>query len=101
MITGTNAAAIPSRRTNSRREIPGRKMGTFAANRLHSSNRFKAKETISAPLRQLQIRVDDAAVNFNRVVVHFGNGADEEMQFREVINAGGSTRPLNCADYAG
>ena len=45
--------------------------------------------------RQLQIRVDDAAVNFNRVVVHFGNGADEEMQFREVINAGGSTRPLN------
>lgn len=45
--------------------------------------------------RQLQIRVDDAAVNFNRVVVHFGNGADEEMQFREVINPGGSTRPLN------
>ena len=45
--------------------------------------------------RQLQIRVDDAPVNFKRVVVHFGNGGDEELQFREIINAGGSTRPLN------
>jgi hypothetical protein len=45
--------------------------------------------------RQLQIRVDDAAVNFKRVVVHFGNGSDEELQFREVINPGGSTRAMD------
>jgi hypothetical protein len=45
--------------------------------------------------RQLQIRVDDAAVNFSRVVVHFGNGSDEELQFREVINPGGSTRAID------
>jgi hypothetical protein len=45
--------------------------------------------------RQLQIRVDDAAVNFQRVVVHFGNGGDEELQFREIINAGGSTRAMD------
>ena len=45
--------------------------------------------------RQLQIRVDDAAVNFNRVVVHFGNGSDEELQFREVISPGGSTRAMD------
>lgn len=45
--------------------------------------------------RQLQIRVDDAAVNFQRVVVHFGNGGDEELQFREVINPGGATRAMD------
>jgi hypothetical protein len=45
--------------------------------------------------RQLQIRVKVAPVVFKRVVVHFGNGADEELQFAERINAGGSTRPLD------
>jgi hypothetical protein len=45
--------------------------------------------------RQLQIRVKAAPVIFKRVVVHFGNGADEELQFAERINAGGSTRPLD------
>ena len=45
--------------------------------------------------RQLQIRVDDAPVNFRRVVVHFGNGADEELQFRERINPGASTRAMD------
>jgi hypothetical protein len=45
--------------------------------------------------RQLQIRVADAPVSFNRVVVHFGNGTDEELAFREVINPGGSTRAMD------
>jgi hypothetical protein len=45
--------------------------------------------------RQLQIRVKDAPVNFQRVVVHFANGEDEELQFRELIVAGGQTRPLD------
>lgn len=45
--------------------------------------------------RQLQIRVDDAAVNFQRVVVHYGNGADEELEFRDRINPGGAMRAMN------
>ncbi|MGH9871694.1 MAG: hypothetical protein ACRD9S_04415 [Pyrinomonadaceae bacterium] len=45
--------------------------------------------------RQLQIRVEDAPVTFKRVVVHFGNGTDEELQFRDVIPAGGSTRAMD------
>jgi len=45
--------------------------------------------------RQLQIRVREAAVTFNRVVVHFGKGADEEPQFRQTIRAGGQTGPLD------
>jgi putative transposon-encoded protein len=45
--------------------------------------------------RQLQIRVEDAPVSFKRVVVHFGNGTDEELQFREIINPGESTRAMD------
>lgn len=51
--------------------------------------------TSKGKCRQLQIRVRVAPVDFQRVVVHFGNGADEELQFRERINAGGQTRPLD------
>jgi hypothetical protein len=45
--------------------------------------------------RQLQIRVEGAAVDFQRVVVHFGNGTDEELQFRERINPGDTTRAMD------
>jgi hypothetical protein len=45
--------------------------------------------------RQLQIRVEKAPVNFQRVVVHYGNGADEELQFRELIAAGEQTRAMD------
>jgi hypothetical protein len=49
--------------------------------------------------RQLQIRVYDAPVEVQRVVVHFDNGADEELQFRERINAGGETHALDLRGY--
>jgi len=45
--------------------------------------------------RQLQIRVEKAPVNFQRVVVHFGNGADEELQFRELIATREQTRAMD------
>jgi hypothetical protein len=45
--------------------------------------------------RALKIRVEGAPVDFQRVVVHFRNGTDEELQFRERINAGGETRALD------
>jgi hypothetical protein len=48
---------------------------------------------------QLQIRVRDADVDFQRVVVHFGNGDDEELHFREVIRAGGQTQPLDLRGF--
>ena len=45
--------------------------------------------------RQLKIRVEDAAVDFQRVVVHYGNGTDEELQFCERVNPGGETRAMD------
>src|SRR5262245_21526922 len=40
----------------------------------------------------LQIQVQRAPIEFQRVVVQYGNGTDEELVFKERIGAGSSTR---------
>lgn len=45
--------------------------------------------------RAIQLRVSGGTIDFQRVVVHYGNGSQEEILFRERIPAGGSTRPLD------
>ncbi len=49
------------------------------------------------PLRALQLRVRGSAISFQRVIAHFENGQDQELQLRSVIRAGQSTRPLDLA----
>src|SRR6266571_5567018 len=50
-----------------------------------SEGRFKA----------IQLRVDRAPVEFRHVVVHYANGTSEEVQVRQRIRAGGSTRDID------
>jgi hypothetical protein len=45
--------------------------------------------------RAVQLRVRGGAVDFQRVIVHFGNGTSEEIAFRERIPDGGRTRPID------
>src|SRR2546428_13473886 len=45
--------------------------------------------------RAIQIRVERAPIEFYRVVVHYGNGADEEVAIRNRINPGGRTRAID------
>jgi hypothetical protein len=45
--------------------------------------------------RALQIRVERAPIEFHRVVVHYGNGADEEVAIRSRIKPGGKTRVID------
>ncbi len=45
--------------------------------------------------RALQIKVDRAPVEFRHVVVHYANGTNEEVQVRQKIPAGGSTRDID------
>jgi len=45
--------------------------------------------------RKLKIAVKYAPVHFSRVVVTFGNGETQELEFRDVIPAGGETRALD------
>jgi hypothetical protein len=45
--------------------------------------------------RALQLGVKGGAVEFQRVVVHFDNGADTELEIRDRIQAGGRTRSID------
>src|SRR5689334_75544 len=47
--------------------------------------------------RALQIRVLNAPIDFDRVVVHYGNGQSEVLNVRQKIRAGGSTRAVALA----
>jgi len=45
----------------------------------------------------LQIRVKEAPIRFDRVVVHYGNGTEEVLHIRQVIRAGDQTRAIRVA----
>jgi hypothetical protein len=45
--------------------------------------------------RAIRLRVQKAAVEFDRVVVHYGNGSSEPIPIRHVIPAGGETRLID------
>ncbi|MEK6287121.1 MAG: hypothetical protein AABO57_15380 [Acidobacteriota bacterium] len=45
--------------------------------------------------RAIQLQVQGGAIEFNRVVVHFENGADHQVDVRERIRAGGRTRAID------
>jgi hypothetical protein len=47
--------------------------------------------------RKLQLRVLERPVQFRKVVVHYANGADQELALRDVIKAGGRSRPIDLA----
>jgi hypothetical protein len=49
--------------------------------------------------RSLQIKVSNAPINFQRVVVHYENGTSELLNFRSRIPAGGQTRVLDLRGY--
>jgi hypothetical protein len=44
--------------------------------------------------RFLQIRVTKAPIEFDHIVVHYGNGEPETLQVRDVIRAGGKSRAI-------
>jgi hypothetical protein len=45
--------------------------------------------------RAIQLRVSGGGIYFERVVVHFGNGTQEELVIRDQIPSGGSTRAID------
>ena len=45
--------------------------------------------------RQIKLAVRRHAVDFRRVVVHFGNGADQTIDMKQTIRAGSETRAID------
>jgi len=45
--------------------------------------------------RAIQIRVEKAPIEFDRVVVHYGDGQSEPIHIRSRIPAGGQTRAID------
>lgn len=45
--------------------------------------------------RAIKLQVRNRAVDFRKVIVHFGNGADFEVELRHTIPAGGETRQID------
>jgi hypothetical protein len=45
--------------------------------------------------REVQIRVERAPIEFQRVVVHYANGGSEPLEIRDRIRAGGQTRAID------
>lgn len=57
----------------------------------HDNIRVNSREAF----RALQLRVQGGEIEFQRVVVHFENGADSEVEIRDRIRAGGQTRMID------
>lgn len=45
--------------------------------------------------RGIQLRVEKAAIKFDRVIVHYGNGSSEPIPIRARIEPGGRTRTID------
>lgn len=45
--------------------------------------------------RRIKLTVQRAPVDFHRVVVHYGNGADQRIELRNTIPAGGESRVID------
>lgn len=45
--------------------------------------------------RAIRLKVEDAAIEFDRVLVHYHNGENVPIQIRSKINAGGQTRVID------
>ena len=45
--------------------------------------------------RQVKLTVQRASVDFHRVVVHYGNGADQTLELKNTVAAGGETRAID------
>jgi hypothetical protein len=47
--------------------------------------------------RAIKLTVQRAAVDFHRVVVHYGNGGKQEIELRNTIPAGGESRAIDLS----
>jgi hypothetical protein len=83
--------------TNARQNNNGRERWEYLGQsnvdgmRDHDSIRVNAR----GAFRAIQLRVQGGEIEFQRVVVHFENGANSEVEVRDRIRAGGQSRDID------
>jgi hypothetical protein len=91
IISGLTLNADAQRRFNSPERWEYLGQSTVDGVRDHDSIRVNAR----GAFRAIQLRVQGGEIEFQRVVVHFRNGADTEVEIRDHIRNGGQTRSID------
>ena len=68
-------------------------LGTAPVDGQHDHDNIKVGDA-AGRYRYLEIRVVNAPIQFDRIVVHYGNGDSETLHVRDVIPAGGKSRAI-------
>jgi hypothetical protein len=89
LLTGFTLVTNAQRRNNGRWDYLGQ--SNVDGRRDHDNIRVNAR----GAFRAIQLRVQGGAIEFQRVVVHFENGAASEVEIRDRIPAGGQTRAID------
>jgi hypothetical protein len=91
LLTGFTLVTNAQRRNNGRDRWDYLGQSNVDGRRDHDNIRVNAR----GAFRAIQLRVQGGAIEFQRVVVHFENGADSEVEIRDRIPAGGQTRAID------
>ena len=93
LVLSFSVAVSAQRHSNGRQEGRWERLGQSRVDgrRDHDDIRMNTR----GGFRAIQLRVQGGAIEFQRVVVHFENGADTEVEVRDRIQAGGQTRVID------
>lgn len=91
VLNGLTLNADAQRRYNGRERWEYLGQSTVNGARDRDSIRVYAR----GGFRAIQLRVQGGEIEFQRVVVHFQNGADTEVEVRDRIPSGGQTRAID------
>ena len=91
LISGLGEIASAQRRNDMRERWQYLGQSRVDGRRDHDVIRVNAR----GGFRAIQLRVQGASIEFQRVVVRFENGANSEVEVRDRIPAGGQTRAID------
>ena len=91
LLIGFTSVNNAQRRDNSQDRWQYLGQSNVDGTRDHDNIRVTAREAF----RAIQLRVQGGEIEFQRVVVHFENGANSEVEVRDRIRAGGQTRAID------
>jgi hypothetical protein len=95
MVLDCAIAATPQRDRDRDRGRGGRWEYLGQAHVDGRADHDKISVDAAGSFRSILLEVRDGAIEFNRVVVHFENGGDHDVNIRERIRSGGRTRAID------